>query len=65
MYLRTARRDVASYSDQHNRFQWSGMDKKDSLDTEYRILVKKESFRIRYNGRVYRKDWTRGNDPIR
>src|SRR5690554_715546 len=56
---------VASYSDQHNRFQWSGMDKKDSLDTEYRILVKLGSSLEESDTteEFIAKDWTRGNDP--
>jgi len=44
---------------------WSGMDKKDSLDTEYRILVKKGNpiSESDTTEEFIAKDWTRGNDP--
>ena len=57
-----ATHDAATYG---RTISWSGMDKKDSLDTEYRILVKLGSSLEESDTteEFIAKDWTRGNDP--
>jgi hypothetical protein len=55
---------TASYSDATGKFSWSGLDAKDSLATEFRILVKKGSQPdTSANSPDTAKDWTRADDP--
>jgi|GEM_PF-3947237 len=53
---------TAAYSDAQHKFSWSGLDAKDSLSTEYRILVKKGGAPdTSANSTDVAKDWTPGS----
>jgi hypothetical protein len=53
---------TASYSDAQHKFTWSGLDSKDSLATEFRILIKKEAPPdVSANSPDVAKDWTPGS----
>ncbi len=56
---------TATYNNSQTKFQWSGLDAKDSLATEYRILVKKGSQLGAGDTTApfIAKDWTPGSDP--